>query len=210
MWRAPRRRARPRSVVSAGRPSRCRSSLPRAGRGRVRRRSAARARACARSSPRPRAGAARRRRGGCGRRRRRAGSRSRRRGCRSFVASVTCHAVAGDPEAGEPLDVHVQERAGPRPLVAAIGLALAPRPAGQLVPARAPSKSSSAPGGRARQPAGPEVRLASRPQDRRLLLGRQPPRLRRGRLDRSAERAAPSASPSDSAATSGGRSLARR
>jgi len=36
-------------------------------------------------------------------------------------------AVAGGFEAGEALDVHVQQRAGPRPLVAAIALALAAR-----------------------------------------------------------------------------------
>jgi hypothetical protein len=91
--------------------------------------------------------------------------------------AVPGHGVAGALEAGQAGDVDVQEGAGPRPLVAAVGLATRPMTtreamAVQHLPDRRAGAAAD-PG----QTTGTEVRLPPGPQDRRLLDRREPSRL---------------------------------
>ena len=84
--------------------------------------------------------------------------------------------VPGASRAPEPLHVHAQQRAWPRPLVAAIRLPLpAPSP-GEPVPGQhLPDRRTCTPDD-PRQPPRSEIRLSPRPQDLRLLRRRQPTR----------------------------------
>ena len=88
---------------------------------------------------------------------------------RSCVARSPVTRWPGTLKRRELLDVHVQQRSRPRPLVAAVALAAARAADARGRAARAPSRSSSARGGRS-PPAGPDrVGLAPGAQDRLLL-----------------------------------------
>src|SRR4051812_36171957 len=80
--------------------------------------------------------------------------------------SVAGDAVTRDAEAGEPLHVHVQERARPRPLVAAVALRLPAWPSREPMPPEHLPDRRAGPAHDPRQPPRPEVRLTSRAQDR--------------------------------------------
>src|SRR4051794_2632829 len=91
--------------------------------------------------------------------------------------AVAGDAVAGDAEARELLDVEVQQRPRPRPLVAAVCLPLPARPPREAVPAEhLPDRRAGTPD-EAGEPRRAQVRLAARAQDRLLLRRAQPPRL---------------------------------
>jgi len=85
--------------------------------------------------------------------------------------------VAWAAKADEPLDVHVQQRPRPRPLVAPEALTLAARAARDAVaPEHLPDRRARPPDD-AREPPRPEVRLSPGAQDRLFFGRRQPPRL---------------------------------
>lgn len=85
--------------------------------------------------------------------------------------------LAWDADAGELLDLHVQQRARTQPLVAAVALLLPARPAGKTMPAQhLPDRRAYAPHDPC-QSTGAEVGIATRTQDRLLLRRSQSPRL---------------------------------
>jgi hypothetical protein len=85
-------------------------------------------------------------------------------------------AVARRAEAPELLHVHVQQRSGPRPFVAAKAVALSAPPAREAMALEHLPDSRAGPAHQSGQPPGAEVGLAAGAQDRLLLGGRQPPR----------------------------------
>src|SRR5256885_4430296 len=90
---------------------------------------------------------------------------------------VAGHAVTGLAKAPDLLDVHVQQRSRSRPLIATIGLSPGLGTAREAMTVQNLPDRRARPLHYAREPAWPEVGLASSAEDRLLFGERQTPRL---------------------------------
>jgi hypothetical protein len=116
------------------------------------------------------------RRSGSGRRRRSAGRRGRGRGGSRSRSSSGGDRVAGLAKARQLGHVDVLNRTGPRPLIAAVAVALRAPAAREAVAVEHLPDRRAGPAHDPRQPRRAEVRLAPGAQDRLLLALREPPR----------------------------------